>query len=183
MVDTVGRKLSLAREQRGLSLEEAAMQTRIRASQLAALEADDYSSFGSNTYSRGFLLIYGKFLGVEVGEIARQLESNNPISLSDYQYLNAVADEDERALRAASRNKGNKNIPIARAAQKVERRRPSFAPLIVFVLLLGAGGYGFHLWLQAQRLEPGTGDTPAASATPEPVGEKMAPATKIVAPT
>ena len=32
--------------------------------------------------------------------------------------------------------------------------------MIVFVLLLAAGGYGFHLWLQAQRLEPGTGDTP-----------------------
>jgi cytoskeleton protein RodZ len=180
MVESVGKKLSHAREQRGLSLEEAAMHTRIRAPQLAALEADDYASFGSNTYARGFLLIYGKFLGVEVGPVARQLEGANPISLSDYQYLNAVAEEDERTLRAAARSK---SAPSLRPAPQVERRRPSLAPLIAFVLLLAAGGYGFHLWLQAERLTPA-----AATATPTPTAPGMsvppdAPATSIVAPT
>jgi cytoskeletal protein RodZ len=179
MVESVGKKLSLAREQRGLSLEEAAMHTRIRAPQLAALEADDFASFGSNTYARGFLLIYGRFLGVEVGPVARELEGANPISLSDYQYLNAVAEEDERTLRAAARNK---SAPSLRPTPQVERRRPSLAPLIVFLILLAAGGYGFHLWLQAERLTPAT---PSSTPTPAPLAttaEKDAPATRIVAP-
>ena len=75
MVESIGKKLAQARLARGLTLEEAAMETRIRAKQLAALEADDYSSFANNTYARGFLLMYGKFLNVDVRAFARELEA------------------------------------------------------------------------------------------------------------
>lgn len=140
LVEPVGRKLAKAREARGLSLEEAALETRIRASQLAALEADDYSSFASNTYARGFLLIYGRFLGVEVREVARGLDSGNPISIAEYQYLNAYPEAEP-----------DRNAPNRR--EQPTTRRPSIAPLIVFVLLMGGVALGIHLYLQAQRLE------------------------------
>lgn len=159
--EPVGRKLSKAREARGLSLEEAAIETRIRATQLAALEADDYSSFPSNTYARGFLLIYGKFLGVDVREVARNLEGTNPISIAEYQYLNAYPEAEP--MRDAPRRR-----------DEPRSRRPSLAPLIVFVLLLGAGALGVHLYLQAQRLE----SSDAATAKIETV----APASGTVAP-
>ena len=144
LVEPVGKKLAKAREAKGLSLEEAGLETRIRPQQLAALEADDYSSFASNTYARGFLLIYGKFLGVEVRGIAKQLESGNPISIAEYQYLNAFP-EDESERSAPSRRDRREREP--------KIRRPSVVPLIVFFLLLGAVGLGIHLYLQAERLE------------------------------
>ncbi|MEQ1860665.1 MAG: helix-turn-helix domain-containing protein [Chthoniobacteraceae bacterium] len=179
LVEPVGRKLAKAREARGLTVEEAALETRIRKSQIAALEADDYSSFASNTYARGFLLIYGKFLGVEVREVARGLQSGNPISIEEYQYLNVVPDAEPSRSTPRRREEAPKN------------RRPSIAPLIVFILLVGGGAFAFHLYLQAQRLEndakgasnvesvkPGT--TPAPSVVEPP--ETAANTTSIIPP-
>jgi cytoskeleton protein RodZ len=154
MVESIGKKLVQARLARGLTLEEAAMETRIRARQLAALEADDYSSFANNTYARGFLLMYGKFLNVDVRAFARELEAGNPISLADYQYLNASEGGEERPVRRT-----------APETRRNERRRPSLAPLIAFVVLLSVVGFGAHLYYQAQRLEVGLSNT---AATPAP---------------
>lgn len=159
LVEPVGRKLFKAREARGLTLEEAALETRIRASQLSALEADDYAAFPNNTYARGFLLIYGKFLGVDVREVARNLEGGNPISISEYQYLNAYPEAEP--MRDAPRHR-----------DEPRSRRPSIIPLIVFVLLLGAGALGVHLYLQAQRLE--TGEQHNAAANVEAVAPRNA---------
>jgi cytoskeletal protein RodZ len=152
MVETIGKQLLRARQARGLSLEEAALETRIRASQLAALEADDYSTFGNNTYARGFLQIYGKFLRVDVGMVTRELESGNPISVGDYQYLNAVAEEEPKREQPRTRS-------VSR--REPERRRPSLVPLIVFIVLLGVVGLGAHFYIQAQRLDT----TPANQGT------------------
>lgn len=160
--DPVGRKLAKAREARGLTLEEAAIETRIRAAQLAALEADDYSAFPSNTYARGFLLIYGKFLGVDVREVARNLEGTNPISIAEYQYLNAYPEAEP--MRDAPRRR-----------DEPRSRRPSLAPLIVFVLLLGAGALGVHLYLQAQRLESSDAASSAKIETVAPASGAVAP--------
>src|SRR5262245_35383907 len=129
MVESIGKKLAQARLARGLTLEEAAMETRIRARQLGALEADDYSSFANNTYARGFLLMYGKFLNVDVRAFARELEAGSPISLADYQYLNAPEGTEERPVRRTN--------PEVRMT---DRRRPSLAPLIVFIVLMALVG-------------------------------------------
>jgi cytoskeletal protein RodZ len=162
MVETIGKQLLRARQARGLSLEEAALETRIRPSQLAALEADDYSSFGNNTYARGFLQIYGKFLRVDVGAVTRELESANPISVGDYQYLNAVTEEQpppREQSRARTRSAGRRES---------ERRRPSLAPLIVFIVLLAIAGLGTHFYIQAKRLDTSIQTTePTAAAVGE----------------
>lgn len=175
---SVGEQLAQARAARGLSLDEAAHETRIRPDKLAALEQDDFSAFPSNTYARGFLLIYGRFLGVPVEQLASELESSNPISVQDYQYLNATSDlQPEQRARLRPREKRS--------------HRPSIAPLVVFILLALGAGFGLHFYINAQRLgnfgqitsptEQTTNDPPPANATsgapspgqpplPEPVG-------------
>src|SRR5689334_13166519 len=92
-MESVGKRLAEARAAKGLSLDEAAHATRIRPDKLAAIEQDDLSGFPNNTYARGFLLIYGRFLGVDVSLLANQLQSGNPISVEDYQYLNVTPEE------------------------------------------------------------------------------------------
>ena len=182
---TVGEQLAQARAAKGLSLDEASHETRIRPDKLTALEQDDFSAFPSNTYARGFLLIYGKFLGVPVQDLAGQLESSNPISVQDYQYLNATPElPPEQRVRVRPREKRS--------------RRPSIAPLIVFILLALASGFGLHFYISAQRLgnlgelksvnaidESGdessaAGDPPRSPSSadallPEPVGAQPAP--------
>jgi cytoskeletal protein RodZ len=169
--EPVGRKLAQAREQLGLTIEEAALETKIRPHQIAAIEADDYSVFPSNTYARGFLQIYGRFLNVDVRSIARQFEGSAPLSIAEYQYLNIVQDTSP--------------IPIStRRDREVQSRRPSMAPLIVFVLLLGAMAIGFHLFLQAQRLELAQQRSPGepSPATPGPETELPASGPRPVVP-
>ncbi len=142
MVESVGKKLHQARLQRGLTVDEAAHATKLRPDKIAALEADDYARFPNNTYAKGFLQIYGRFLKVDVEEFARTLDNSNPISISDYQYLtNAPAAKTETI-----------------AVRRDERRPPSLAPLLFFIVIIGLGLFGW--WLRQTYLRVG-GETTA----------------------
>jgi cytoskeletal protein RodZ len=158
--ETIGKQLAQARAAKGLTLDEAAHITKVRPDKLAALEQDDYSAFPNNTSARGFLQLYGRFLGVDVGHLANQLESANPISIQDYQYLNAeLESEPDQRRRMRPR--------------ETESRRPSFAPLIVFVLLLIGAAVAVHFYMRAAQLgvlddakRLQAGQTAAATAEP-----------------
>lgn len=63
--NSIGSSLREAREQRGLSLFEVYLETRIPMGILQALENDDYSSFSSAAYAKSFLSQYATFLSVE----------------------------------------------------------------------------------------------------------------------
>jgi cytoskeleton protein RodZ len=61
----VGDTLKAAREEKDISIESAAAETNISVRYLAALEANDFSSFPSETYLNGFLKSYAEFLGLD----------------------------------------------------------------------------------------------------------------------
>ena len=156
--ETIGKQLAQARAVKGLTLDEAAHLTKVRPDKLAALEQDDLSAFPNNTYARGFLLIYGRFLGVDVRSLASQLESGNPISIEDYQYLNAELDA----------------VPDQRTRMRPREatsRRPSIAPLIVFVVLIVVAAFVVNFFIKAQQLSP-LDPASRARAEAEPAVEK-----------
>ncbi|MBL8046416.1 MAG: DUF4115 domain-containing protein [Anaerolineales bacterium] len=62
---SIGEQLREAREAQGLTLEAVERAIRIRAKQLAALEADDYTVFASALQARGFLRNYAAHLGLD----------------------------------------------------------------------------------------------------------------------
>jgi cytoskeleton protein RodZ len=68
-VVSVGRVLGLAREQAGLSLEEAATQLRLSVRQVAAIEADDAATLPAPTFVRGFIRNYAKLLNLNPDEL------------------------------------------------------------------------------------------------------------------
>ena len=86
-IEGLGKKFQAARESRGLSLDEAARLTKIRQSRLAEIEADDFSQFPSLAYAKGFLLIYGKFLDVDVTPYLDAFEGSSNITINGYSYL------------------------------------------------------------------------------------------------
>jgi cytoskeleton protein RodZ len=63
-IETIGQRLKQARQQRGLSIEEAAQATRIRVNYLQALEEDNFAALPSAVQGRGFLRSYASYLGV-----------------------------------------------------------------------------------------------------------------------
>lgn len=163
MVESVGKKLNQARLKRGLTLDEAAHATKLRPDKIAALESDDYTSFANNIYARGFLQIYARFLQVDVADFARTLDNANPISLSDYQYLNNAP--------AARRE----SAPIDRES----RRPPSLAPLLFFVTIIILALLGGWIYTNYQRI---TGEQAVKAATHSMNAIELAPVSAAPAP-
>ncbi|HSS60083.1 MAG TPA: helix-turn-helix domain-containing protein [Candidatus Limnocylindrales bacterium] len=70
---TPGAVLAAKRGERGLSIDEAAAGTRIRAEHLRALEADDHDRFAAPVYARGYLKTYATFLGLDADDLLAQI--------------------------------------------------------------------------------------------------------------
>ncbi|HLZ48182.1 MAG TPA: helix-turn-helix domain-containing protein [Candidatus Limnocylindria bacterium] len=65
----LGDALRLQREQMGVTLEQAADDTRIRLKFLQAIESGDYQSLPGNVYTKGFLRNYAEYLNLEPDEM------------------------------------------------------------------------------------------------------------------
>ncbi len=69
MHPSIGQQFREARERKGLSLAEAAEITRIKPTQVSAMERGDFSSMAAPLYVKGFIRIYAKTLGLDPGPI------------------------------------------------------------------------------------------------------------------
>jgi cytoskeleton protein RodZ len=174
-IEGLGKKFQEARLARNLTLDEAARMTKIRPARLAEIEADDFSQFPSLAYAKGFLLIYGKFLDVDVTPYLDAFEDSERVTVDGYSYL--------------QENRPHKPV----SAPVVRRRRPTTSherispmPLIFGVLVLVIGFTVMKLILNVQRLAPGKGESTAqvspSPAKPAPPATKASPANVAAAP-
>jgi cytoskeletal protein RodZ len=69
MKRTVGQQLQYARVQAGISLDDAAHETHIRANYLQNLEDDHPEMLHSSAQARGFLRLYAEFLGLSFPDL------------------------------------------------------------------------------------------------------------------
>ena len=158
-IEGLGKKFQEARRARNLTLDEAARMTKIRPQRLAEIEADDFSQFPSLAYAKGFLLIYGKFLDVDVTPYLDAFEDSESVTVDGYSYLQ----ENERAKPVSA------PVVRRRAVPSGGNNRVSPMPLIFGVLVLVIGFLGMKFLLNVQRLAPGRGGSSAQaspSATP-----------------
>lgn len=70
---SAGERLRAAREEKGLSLEDVAAQTRIPRRHLESIEAADWDKLPAPTYTIGFARSYATAIGLDRTEIADQL--------------------------------------------------------------------------------------------------------------
>jgi cytoskeletal protein RodZ len=153
-IEGLGKKFQEARQARDLTLDEAARMTKIRPARLAELEADDFSQFPSLAYAKGFLLIYGKFLDVDVTPYLDAFEDSERVTVDGYSYL-----QDNPPPKPVS-------TPVARRRPpRGGRERVSPMPLIFGVLALVIGFSVMKLILNLQRIAPGRTE-PAAQTSP-----------------
>ena len=149
-IEGLGKKFQEARLARNLTLDEAARMTKIRPQRLAEIEADDFSQFPSLAYAKGFLLIYGKFLDVDVTPYLDAFEDSESVTVDGYSYLQ----ENERAKPVSA--------PVVRRRPAATggggSNRVSPMPLIVGVVVLVVGFLGMKFFLNVQRLAPGRGE-------------------------
>lgn len=160
-IEGLGKKFQEARRARDLTLDEAARMTKIRPARLAEIEADDFSQFPSLAYAKGFLLIYGKFLDVDVTPYLDSFEDSERVTVDGYSYL-----QDNPPPKPA-----RASAPVVRRRAAGSRDRISPMPLIFGVLVLVIGFAVMKLILNLQRIAPGRGEpgaqiSPAAASTP-----------------
>ena len=76
MADDVplGAALTAAREQRGLSVEDVAAATRIRATIVRAIERDDFTSCGGAVYARGHLRAIAQVAGADPKPLVEEFD-------------------------------------------------------------------------------------------------------------
>ncbi len=74
-VPTVGERLRAAREEKGLSLEDVAAQTRIPRRHLESIEKADWEALPAPTYTTGFAKSYASAVGLDRTEIGDQLRA------------------------------------------------------------------------------------------------------------
>jgi len=158
-IEGLGKKFQEARRARNLTLDEAARMTKIRPARLAEIEADDFSQFPSLAYAKGFLLIYGKFLDVDVTPYLDAFEDSERVTVDGYSYLQENRPEKPVSAPVVPRR------PAAGA-----RDRISAMPLIFGIVVLVIGFSVMKLLLNVQRLAPGrAGSTAQASPSASPV--------------
>src|ERR1044072_9528685 len=176
-IEGLGKKFQEARIARNLTLDEAARMTKIRPARLAEIEADDFSQFPSLAYAKGFLLIYGKFLDVDVTPYLEAFEDSERMTVDGYSYL-----QENRPQKPVA-------APVVRRRRTTtttsSQERISPMPLIFGVLVLVIGFSVIKFILNVRRLPPGQGESKAQvspSASPVPSPKTGQPGATIASP-
>jgi cytoskeletal protein RodZ len=176
MIEGLGKKFQEARIARNLTLDEASRMTKIRPSRLGEIEADDFSQFPSLAYAKGFLLIYGKFLDVDVTPYMEAFEGSDAMTVDGYSYL-----QDNPAPKPS-------RTPVVprrpRPAQSSSPGKPgSLMPLVFAIAVVVVGYFAMRLFLNIQRIVPHRTETTAvAQASAAPVTQPSV-AMAVAAPT
>lgn len=149
----LGERLRTARESQGISLAQAAAETRILQRYLVALEDCDYVHLPGDVYARGFIRNYANYLGISPDELIelyrRERGATDPIRV----------------------------VPVTTAPRIRGVFVPSFFGVFFVVLILIALGY---LALSATnnlgggtQLASGPTVAPTSLPTPEPLATSM----------
>jgi cytoskeletal protein RodZ len=150
-----GKQLQRAREIRGISLEEAAHATRMRPAMLQALEEGNLEAFPNPAYAKSFLLLYGKYLRLDVKAVAAEIDTAMQVTVDDYQYLTHANE-----TTAGPARRGDFARPHS---------LPSWGPVLALGGITAIVVFGFLLWLNMSRI-----GNVAETAPPKPVDEKEA---------
>jgi transcriptional regulator with XRE-family HTH domain len=134
----LGEVLAAKRGERGLTIEQAAAATRVRAHYLSALESDELERLVAPVYAKGHLRTYARFLGLDPEPLVKMLKAET---------------------QDAGRQLGIGN-------QIVRPRMVLTAPAIVAAgIVLLAGAFGGYAWRQMQVDPRPAGGSPAAQVT------------------
>jgi cytoskeletal protein RodZ len=159
-MEGLGKKLQEARLARNLTLDEAARITKIRPARLQEIENDDFSEFSSLAYAKGFLLIYGKFLDVDVSPYLEAFETSDSVTVDGYAYL-----QDNPAPKPSR--------PAVTRRRSDSDGRGSFLPFLIGVVVLVVGFVGMKWILEVQRLKPSPHPVAGPSPTATAISEKI----------
>ncbi|ABK53272.1 conserved hypothetical protein [Acidothermus cellulolyticus 11B] len=159
---SIGQSLAEARERAGLSIEDVAARTRLRASVIRAMENDDFSLCGGHFYARAHLRTLAGVVGIDPAPL-----------LAEYDARYGRNEDDDVTAKLAEVETASKLI-----ARTQELRRTSWgslalaALLVVIIVAVGAQLLTSHGRTPSRASGPvgapssASGPSPSAAATP-----------------
>jgi transcriptional regulator with XRE-family HTH domain len=86
-IGTIGQRLNAGRKVKGVSISEAAKETRILSKYISAMESDDFSSLSAPVYVKGFIRMYAKYLEIDgeplVKDYQREYQEDEQTQFTD----------------------------------------------------------------------------------------------------
>jgi cytoskeletal protein RodZ len=110
---TVGETLSRARRERGLSVNDVAADTRIRATVISAIEDDRFELCGGTVYARGHIRSIARVVGADATALIAQFDADHQVEHP----VTAIIDTptDHEAVSRAERHGPNWTVAMAAA--------------------------------------------------------------------
>jgi cytoskeletal protein RodZ len=142
MAESIGEKLRLARETRGIALRDISEQTRISMRYLEAIEADDYRRLPGGIFNRSFIRAYAKFIGYDEDQ---------------------AIDEYARTLRERGEQDEDSSTKPYKSMVYTENNRSPVMTLVLALVILSVlslcvwAGLHFYQRRVAPKTRPGTG--------------------------
>ncbi len=140
---TLGEVLAAKRGERGLTIEQAAAATRIRAHYLSALESNELERLAAPVYAKGHLRTYARFLGLDPEPLVAMLKP---------------APRDPRRLLSIASVTARPRVAVT-------------APVLAAAgLVLLAGAFSGYAWRQVQADQRPAAAPPPAQVAAVPPG-------------
>ena len=129
----IGEKLKEARESMGITIEEAASDLKIRASQVESIEDGDKDAFKDIFYLKMFIKNYSKYLGLDYDKMVEEFNEY----LFDFTSKISIDDIRKAEKEQKKKNKKLKTVKIASpyTVEKQEHQVPRFLIILGFVIL------------------------------------------------
>jgi cytoskeletal protein RodZ len=138
---SIGALLAAEREKRGIPVERAAKETRMRPQRIRDMESDDLSYFTNPSYARMFLIAYAKYLGIPMQTIRDHLPDRGEPGTEGYNYIHAAAE----TLPSLRKNLTSQPLKKSRGLRML-------LGTIATVVLLGLALLGGYLYVNLNRL-------------------------------
>jgi cytoskeletal protein RodZ len=161
---SIGALLAYEREKRGIPVEKAAKETRMRPQRIRDMESDDLSNFTNPSYARMFIIAYAKYLAIPMKTISEHLPDRGEPCTEGYQYISTPT-HDLPSLRHNIAGKPTRRSPAALYVLTIAT---------LLVILAGAIGIITYLGINLSRLSSDQNrsekeDVAEATPTPAPV--------------
>jgi len=134
---SVGETLSRARRKRGLSIDDVSADTRIRATLVAAIEADQFDPCGGAVYARGHIRSIARVVGIDPVPLVAEFDATHESERPPIAAAVAPQATDPDLVHRTERSQPNWTIAIGLALA-------SICVLALIGLLTGHNGTTHH---------------------------------------
>lgn len=134
--NTVGEILRKAREEKKLTIQQAHEETKISVERINALEADDYASFPSETYLKGFIKNYATFLGLDHARLWTMVGGRRATETAGMAARKAQAQAPTKAKRDTPAAPSTPTWEVESGFNEVRLRSPQLLKRVVLPILI-----------------------------------------------